>query len=842
MNLTSMTASPGWTAAGWTMLHLLWVGTTIGLAAASVRRLARSARPEVRYALALLGLGSLAIAPVMIFAWVFEPARVPAPLAVSTVASDTLTKPVAPTVPAHRLPERPSLPDGPTDSHRRSIQSRLDGLAFRLPWLWLAGAPLHVVLLAIGLVGVERIRRSSRIVESGDIPRRCRALADSLGIARRVGVAVCDRIAAPILIGVIRPLILLPSAAIAGWSVDQLEMVLLHELAHLKRWDNLVNLLQRFVESLLFFHPAAWWLSGWVRLERELCCDRLVVARMGRPTAYVEMLVALAGTDRGRRTAVPVLAMADRQITTRIRRILNMEDRSMKLTMPEGVGLVGALLVGVSLVLGTQAAPPKPAGETEESLRLALRKAAADAIADTGPDSQGSETRLMALFTIGEAQLELDDRAAAMETFRRLSAACERFAYKKSDWGDMEPFAILPEVAMLLLEAGDLAEARVSLDRATRLVESRKKFSKVQEVIQLTGVEAPRREKHEVGPLIRYELLSMIALERIALGDRDEARVLLQGSVAAIQSQKDELKVLALAGLAPMLFKAGEQARARSLIDQARQAASELTVPEDREGAMALVGDSLVEIGDLDGALELARSLGKYGRRSALQAIIKSLADGQLGVGYDEGGIKIMIGAESLQLKDRESARRDLPRITQVVRGIPDPLLQARTLSMIAHLQAKAGEFAAARQTADSIPDVKRKDFPGPSDGFYDAIKPATLAILARLQADAGNRAAATEGLNRAVALSRAIEAADQKIVAQIEIARNQLGCGYQAEARRLIRETIAVALEQAEPLRSRGLAMLAELQVKAGDAATAARTVEVIRDYFYSSTSYRCR
>ena len=72
-------------------------------------------------------------------------------------------------------------------------------------------------------------------------------------------------------------------------------MVLLHELAHLRRWDNLVNLLERIVEAMLSFHPVVWWLSGWVRLERELCCDRLVVERVGRPLAYAEMLVTLAG-------------------------------------------------------------------------------------------------------------------------------------------------------------------------------------------------------------------------------------------------------------------------------------------------------------------------------------------------------------------------------------------------------------------------------------------------------------------------------------------------------------------------------------------------------------------
>ncbi len=119
------------------------------------------------------------------------------------------------------------------------------------------------------------------------------------GSLAALSIGICDRLAGPVLVGIIRPLILLPPAALSGWSVEQIEMVLLHELAHLRRWDNLVNLVQRVIESLLFFHPVVWWLSGWVRLERELCCDRLVVERLGRPFAYVEMLVAVAGSSHG---------------------------------------------------------------------------------------------------------------------------------------------------------------------------------------------------------------------------------------------------------------------------------------------------------------------------------------------------------------------------------------------------------------------------------------------------------------------------------------------------------------------------------------------------------------
>jgi beta-lactamase regulating signal transducer with metallopeptidase domain len=355
MSSTWCTSSPVWTAAGWTMLHSTWVGAAIGLMAALVRRLLISARPETRYGAALSCLAMLAVSPALICIWVYEPMDA-THLPILRATESGSQSPAILTNPGRLENEQPPPPAVAWD-HPAGLasQSWLKSVVPCLPWFWMSGSACTLAMLATGLMGVEQLRRQSRPVVSVDVPRRCRALADSLGIARRVSVGICDRLAMPVLIGIVRPLILLPPVALCGWSVEQLEMVLLHELAHLRRWDNLVNLLQRFVESLLFFNPVVWWLSGWVRLERELCCDRLVVERVGQPFAYAEMLVELSGMTRGKRQAM--VAMADRQVLTRIRRLLNLEERSMKLTMPEGLGLLGAVIVGGLLVLGTRAAP-----------------------------------------------------------------------------------------------------------------------------------------------------------------------------------------------------------------------------------------------------------------------------------------------------------------------------------------------------------------------------------------------------------------------------------------------------------------------------------------------------
>ena len=146
-------------------------------------------------------------------------------------------------------------------------------------------------------------------------------------------MAVCDRVATPVLVGIVRPLILLPTVAMGGWGPEQIEMVLLHELAHVRRWDNLVNLLQRLVESLLFFHPAVWIVSGWIRQEREHCCDRIVVAHTGRAYAYAETLLALASEPAPLAAISLALVPRRKHLIRRIRRILSpRENHPMKLS------------------------------------------------------------------------------------------------------------------------------------------------------------------------------------------------------------------------------------------------------------------------------------------------------------------------------------------------------------------------------------------------------------------------------------------------------------------------------------------------------------------------------
>ena len=318
-------ASQLWLLAGWTMLHYLWAGLLFSLVAAVGRWLLRGTSANVRYVYALACLLVLTVAPMGIAPWVTTNMQVaslePANTLDHTTATEIAASPIIelknmpanapplidpnePTAPAIVAAEGPPVAAAPTTT---TMIQRFDRAcrvaASYLPWLWLAGAPITFALLATGLVGAERLRRETHPLADGEIVTLCVRLAKSMRIVRRVGVAICERLTTPVLVGIVRPLILLPPAALTGWSPDQLEMVLLHELAHVRRWDNLVNLLQRLIESVLFFQPAVWIVSHWVRTEREHCCDAVVVRQTDRPVDYAKALAALAAAHFSRTEA-----------------------------------------------------------------------------------------------------------------------------------------------------------------------------------------------------------------------------------------------------------------------------------------------------------------------------------------------------------------------------------------------------------------------------------------------------------------------------------------------------------------------------------------------------------
>ncbi len=165
-----------------------------------------------------------------------------------------------------------------------------------LPWLdvaWLLG----VACLSTRTIGgwrlIHRLRRSALLKAPEVVYANFVRLRERLGITRQVSLYISHHIQGPLAIGIVRSLIILPASALMALSPEQLEAVLAHELAHVRRADYLWNLIQTMVETLLFFHPAVWWLGRRLRQQRELCCDDVAVQSCADPLVYATALLRL---------------------------------------------------------------------------------------------------------------------------------------------------------------------------------------------------------------------------------------------------------------------------------------------------------------------------------------------------------------------------------------------------------------------------------------------------------------------------------------------------------------------------------------------------------------------
>ena len=247
-------------------------------------------------------------------------------------------------------------------------------------WVLLASAALARV--GYGFLQLRRIRRSSSEV---DINRLDPAVAECLGGSRRAArLLVSDSVSVPTAIGFLRPAVVLPERLLRELPAEDLRQVLLHELAHLRRWDDWSNALQQIVKAVLCFHPAVWWLERRIALEREMACDDAVIAATAQPRAYAECLARLAENSALRRSVSLAQAAVTRvrQLTARVTRILDGQHRTAAAPKKWAVSLVGVF----SLVCAAVAwqAPQLLSFTNSDSSFASMHSGPADAVVNEG--------------------------------------------------------------------------------------------------------------------------------------------------------------------------------------------------------------------------------------------------------------------------------------------------------------------------------------------------------------------------------------------------------------------------------------------------------------------------
>lgn len=365
--------TPWISVTGWALIHFLWQGALVTVATAIALRLASQRSSRTRYAVACAGLLAMLAAPPMTAAVFLLPQ--------SAVPANPLT-PLFSDVPSDARQAAPQAGQSSTAS-TAAAEATVDARAGR-PWLaaivglWLAGVILLFGRFAGGCWRVRRLRTAA--LNEG----LCQWQSTGERIARRLRLHVAVRVVqstvveGPCAIGWLRPVVVLPVAALANLSPSQVEAILAHELAHIRRCDYAVNLLQTVVETLLFYHPGVWWVSARVRQEREHCCDDVAVEVCGEPRMYAEALAELGSW----RTPASILApgAAHGSLLLRIRRLVTdpADDRRRSpaglVALALAITVAGASALQSSAYAGPGAPASLSGGPSAASLEEAARQ------------------------------------------------------------------------------------------------------------------------------------------------------------------------------------------------------------------------------------------------------------------------------------------------------------------------------------------------------------------------------------------------------------------------------------------------------------------------------------
>lgn len=319
---------------GWTLVHFLWQGALIGCATAVLLTVLRNSRPETRYLAACTGL-------FLCLAW-------PAAELVLRLSGGGGSGGDAMVLFAAGL-----VAGGPIDTSWGVL------LADQLGWIvgtWALCALALALRMAAGLLWIRRAAAH----EAADPAWQARIerMASSFGIGRAVRLRIVERLGSPVTAGWWRPVVLVPAALVSSMPVHLLEALLAHELAHVKRHDYLVNLGQNVVETLLFYHPAVWWMSNRIRIERERIADDFAARQLGEPR---RLALALSELEK-RQFSTHHLAQAANggDLMSRIKRLIRPDTQALNWKAAIPVLGLAAMSVAVFAHAAPGAMPAKP--------------------------------------------------------------------------------------------------------------------------------------------------------------------------------------------------------------------------------------------------------------------------------------------------------------------------------------------------------------------------------------------------------------------------------------------------------------------------------------------------
>ena len=358
--MRSIQTIPVVAALGWTLIHFLWQGAIAALLLAIFKAALKNHTANLRYLASCAAMLVMLALPLVTF------------VSVSSGSAGTQFATPGPAPGIASLKSKPGAGSplageliqatAPASKNLREVFSEF------APWLaslWLAG----VVVLSLRMLGgwfyARRLNRHATGLLRDEWQQRFAELCRKIRVLRPVRILESALVQVPTVIGWMRPVVLIPASALAGLTPRQLEAVIAHELAHIRRYDYLVNLLQTAVEILLFYHPAVWWVSREIRQEREHCCDDVAVEVCGDALAYARALAEIEAL----RSIRPQLAMAadGGSLLARIERIIGSSPQRSEQTAS---WIAGAIVVAIVFGFAAAAQLFSPSTRANEPIAI----------------------------------------------------------------------------------------------------------------------------------------------------------------------------------------------------------------------------------------------------------------------------------------------------------------------------------------------------------------------------------------------------------------------------------------------------------------------------------------
>ena len=334
-NLLSDTAV---TAFGWTLIHSLWQGTLIAVIAVASFYLLRRKSANLKYVFGVGFLSAQVFVSALTFIYYYFKATSAVIIGAEIAAKSNGILHFASYTVNHAIDSELPL--------SFKVQFWLSAHLNELVVCWLIGAAFLLVRFAGGWIFTERLRMKANIVMDKEWRARFGVMTAKMNITQSVEFRETAKIVTPMVIGALSPVVLIPIGLLSGFSTAQVEAILAHELAHIRRNDYLINMLQSFVEVVFFFHPAIWWLSDRIRAEREHCCDDIAVSVCGDKMSLAHALVKVAEWQH---TPGFAMAFASKKplLLQRVQRVLGLNPKPART-----LGNLPVMLFALSMVIG----------------------------------------------------------------------------------------------------------------------------------------------------------------------------------------------------------------------------------------------------------------------------------------------------------------------------------------------------------------------------------------------------------------------------------------------------------------------------------------------------------